>query len=1731
MKSRKCIAIIMVIAIFTAIAIPDIIVANMGTVAHTKYDNCDITEFYTQDKEIFTTIQSQLPPGTPPTAKGYPFNYRLWHDKHVIVYGSYKSINNSINTFKGGTQDEQGNKSAGGYYIGAENGLTGPGEYRYHGFDVNGNKYTNINFINDFKITDPLEKNKWLFRPWNNNLIIKDRPIISNFNKSAYEGDLKTQEWISDTAREFEIKNGLNITGQLASSVENSQKYNFISVLTPPTATHPGEGRMWHQAVEGVRYQTFSIKQLKKNPTPVVLKMELLTPSTSLNILDTGNTKVQDAVIPVKIRLTATLQDTQYYQDEVERTNYYTRYDIAGWTLKLNKPGAGEELLTGVSFKDNVATIEKTVNYTLAEIRSKSFQDTLYGTAYATFVDKTNSNPAPANVSVTFNGIQPKPIPPPPPVMVELKPDIPPRWYDIVEFPASDGTDLTDISKREVSINGNPINAEQFFTGNYIFGEDKLGLNEIEMKWYTKDNQELSAILYTVIYPTKPNAEYRLSGNFIENRKMSVVDNSANSNLDFVISRYPITDYEWTFKELDGSGNLKLKDLSTTAKDFLCKKPGTYQIELIVTNSLGRKSDPYIVTFIIFPDYPAAVICNLNNSVLARNESISAYAYDAVSTDGDTIASNTLELWYDSNNDGECEQLLKTWSNITSFPGYTPDKLGKYKFVNKVTEEFGHPTIPEFVTAADRKSITIEREFWVDNYIPMTGLYIDIPITRPEIDVFFMIDQNVKKTSLDWIINNRMNINNSLRMSNVIAKVENWDLKTYEYTQPASTTRNTGSSYPSGSVSYSSNGYNGTLSRISVSDNGSYYDFGSWQTRTLTKTASDTASGYGWTSYDKDGKMTGSGGSSTPSISYSDGEGYSGTLSKTGYSQVGESTSYNSDGSYTVSRDYIGYYSGTVRKTETYWVPNMQWVSDYTGYYSGTIYKYMIQPYAAPFVTTHKKYVIYVTDGSIENTSEFNMVRNNNAADLILIGTAAAKAQTGSSHFILNDGSSMENLVNQALKWIADQNPLPLEELLTLQNKTFNISESNYDEENDPIINNQYQYVQDKDYYDNPTGQETGSQTSYSDTEGWSSIKKDKFSNVGLYTIYHRIQDLPTTNPQFANYSYYSNVPFFRVAVHRIPIAIADMAWKYDGASNLYKLTFVDRSYDLDHQFSRADKGIIDTQIRYRKDAGEWNYKMPTDLTWGSYTIEYYVMDVEQAWSNPYTMNINLAQVPPANITIESTTVQKDPNMRNDATIPAAEILQLTAPDKLQGPIIHSNVAISSAEVLVDGSKIGNLILTPMESQTEYLYHANIYDYTVPASRADGSFTISIKANTNIGNQSAQKNHSVSVYTPIWENYTTGKLSYIQSAISGVPVTMELSLTTTHDKLNKFKVVTSKYVSKLEISIDKVKYYLFKNGTLSTNINGSGAGSILTVDNTTSKYKVSNANINTTADIREWNFSMSVVDNYPLKLNQPYTMAITGYDEAGNAATTSNKHGYNPQIKTITPNNYLLYNLRVVMVRDLHLENYYKNPTAMLGQSLYIDKPMFVSSMAVDAANFGGLVDGLTKGYQFEFEIDSKNFNSSSDTIVLQPRFYTGDAFTRDGAERDLYWEDSNHQIFKAGEGGHSAWNSITLTASDRTIKEGVEATWRGAYLIPGTSWAVPKGTSKIEAKSRDLKRDIIVSFDIRGYKNGVLQFYYNDEQWAKERTSAKYPYLIGDVIKYSWKKNCLDDIKIKDNR
>lgn len=231
---------------------------------------------------------------------------------------------------------------------------------------------------------------------------------------------------------------------------------------------------------------------------------------------------------------------------------------------------------------------------------------------------------------------------------------------------------------------------------------------------------------------------------------------------------------------------------------------------------------------------------------------------------------------------------------------------------------------------------------------------------------------------------------------------------------------------------------------------------------------------------------------------------------------------------------------------------------------------------------------------------------------------------------------------------------------------------------------------------------------------------------------------------------------------------------------------------------------------------------------------------------------------------------------------------------------------------------------------------------------------------------------------------------------------------------------------------------------------------------------------------------------------------------------------------------FKMTDFRVVLIRDFHLESYYNV------NGSFPDRPMYVNSMAIDTDSFmtGGYSDvpgfsGLSKGYLFEFEIDTINFNEDNDTVEIEPAFhaYYGGIPSIRGPESDLYWEDSNKELHKAGEGGHRDWARIILDSSKRTVTGENTGIWRGKYLIPATSWLVTPGTPGDNAKTNRINADIIVNFAIKGYRGGTEKYDYNQKQWPMERTEIKYPYEIGDVIRYDHTKSSLEDIEVIINR
>ena len=140
---------------------------------HNHYEDCtQIPEFYNSGDnaaiEYWNLIKNSLPQGTTTTISKsgsvFPLNFRLWHDKGLVVYGSYRICNTGKNNWKPATQP--GGPTAPilknqGYYF----NNSSRGEYRYHGFAANGDRFTNIDFPADAYLGNEASKD-WVIAPW-----------------------------------------------------------------------------------------------------------------------------------------------------------------------------------------------------------------------------------------------------------------------------------------------------------------------------------------------------------------------------------------------------------------------------------------------------------------------------------------------------------------------------------------------------------------------------------------------------------------------------------------------------------------------------------------------------------------------------------------------------------------------------------------------------------------------------------------------------------------------------------------------------------------------------------------------------------------------------------------------------------------------------------------------------------------------------------------------------------------------------------------------------------------------------------------------------------------------------------------------------------------------------------------------------------------------------------------------------------------------------------------------------------------------------------------------------------------------------------------------------------------------------------------------------------------------------------------------------------------------------
>jgi PKD repeat protein len=394
-----------------------------------------------------------------------------------------------------------------------------------------------------------------------------------------------------------------------------------------------------------------------------------------------------------------------------------------------------------------------------------------------------------------------------------------------------------------------------------------------------------SASKTIVITPPAIQADIKYSDTMKVNRKITLDGSGSVSH-----PKFPINNYSWSITPVYGAAASDIKysgslsGSSAITLDVLFKVAAQYSVTLTVTNSAGQTSTKSIVLTIgpdVAPRADFTTINTITRDYMNANNTVITLNDNSTSTDGDTIVSRVWSYAYDSDNDGdftdETWKILDNGNNLN--PQLTITDVGKYKFELKVTENYGQATISSFITSSDymtgdtSKKADAEKIVEVINLAPSVDFQLN---NDKKVDIYVDIGntaQNNTSTITSYINSNLLPM---LSGNNITANImtnssSSGQTGSQAVTFPSSTQQSrsqvvtlpdfatlTGATVDNGNVGYTVTGKTVT---VNVSN-------GTPTTTTPSKTG--TAS------------VTSSTNSFSSTYAYSDAQGYTGTLTKSG---------------------------------------------------------------------------------------------------------------------------------------------------------------------------------------------------------------------------------------------------------------------------------------------------------------------------------------------------------------------------------------------------------------------------------------------------------------------------------------------------------------------------------------------------------------------------------------------------------------------------------------------------------------------------------------------------------------------------------------------------------------------------------------------------------------------------------------------------------------------------------
>ena len=1150
------------------------------------------------------------------TFKGL-FNTSLWEEKGVIAYGDYSSI--LPNDFKA---------VKGGYYLNASL----EGEYRYHGYSKDGMKVTNSDFPRDASSGTPLAEKNWYYRPWEksspvNNLYLKHvGTTMTSLTKAALglDSSRSAQEvaiirkWMSDGLG-FQIEHGTK-TG--FDSMSDKDVYNYLSVVSPPTSLSSGTGIMMHKSKYGGNwYQVMSISKINDKLMPA-LKLGIDSVKVT-GYSSNGN-------VSIEVSVYGSLNDDKYFSSDVLRSVYFTRFDIEKWDYSISgllfAAKGADEITKHFSSSGAVFRLEIPREKYVSLLNEKSeFPLELKLIAKAAMYAKGKIATGSYSDTYMIKGVQ----------LIEPSLHTSPESPEFTINPAKEMLDIEsfrlslEMKEKLENINTSvqldsvllsDDEKSRFLEGGFIFPNHKeTQIHSYKITFTSSSGAVSSYSSKVIVYDSDPVLSiHAVSGDMKEGRLIEIgADLSATP--EYVLSR--------TQNKIDSIKVFGQEIKSETSADSIrlwARQPGDIRISAHAYNQYGESTSEKV--FNISEDMPPDIQVQISGNAIFRGESIRLLSQIS-SPDSDEIDAGQIRLLMDKDGDGTYETKLSEQEDVKELV-FTPERLGSYCAEISAKEK-------PVVNALDGYPKTAKKRlyFEVINAAPVTKIASSANAKLKKTDLTLLVDKSLSQSEKDKISASISANTQKLLANGIDSRINIWNVGTFYLSKSVQQRIHTSATYPSSSISYTLDGYSGTLTRTKVEDYPYVKDMGSYITVTESKT---------FTKYSQTNVVTGKGRTNpyvTDSVTYSNPapatfavseDGYKGELPRTGTIKVIEasyvyspvyydSVTKTNRQTWTSTQGFQAVYSGTLTKTYTIWKPNLVTYHDYYGVYNGSVSKPYQESYLPNYRPDSEKIAVYITGDSVSGKSQLDSLKSKvDGLRLISIATKSGEALLPGMERIAYSGdiaSSMDKL----LKLMSSSYP-PKEILMALIGENVKIEAFDTDLENDQVDIPLHQIVHDPNYFESSLGLEDGTTLSYSEESYLKMPLKTVFNKPGKYVIYRKIRDLPDGNETFSKYS---NPDSLEVIVHRKPVSDFTVVETYNPATGRFNIVINDSSYDPDHRSSN-DKGIVKASFRYRLPSGEWIYNKPSSLTSGTYTFAQTVLDNEGSWSDEVQKTITI---------------------------------------------------------------------------------------------------------------------------------------------------------------------------------------------------------------------------------------------------------------------------------------------------------------------------------------------------------------------------------------------------------------------------------------------------------------------------------------------------------------------------